>query len=325
VPRDVDPPHQPGDVPVPGPATGDAPPDEAAPTSGRIAHAREELTKAQARAQDAYEKLEARRKTNHFVDAGFHIYERDLGAGGGVLAGALAFRLFIFVIPYVFVVITVFGSAADLEHESGQSAARAAGLTGLIGKAISDAGRQTDGTKTLTIVIGLFAVFLAARAVVKTLRAVHALAWRVPLSRLRNSSRAAVLLIAIVLGTSLVATGISKVRAERPLIGFLVGVSAILVWAGAWLWISWLLPHARGISWIDLVPGSLLFGLIVWLMHLLTVFYFARKVSHASETYGALGSAIGILLALYLIGRAMSASAVLNATLWERKQRSEKT
>ena len=56
-------------------------------------------------------------------------------------------------------------------------------------------------------------------------------------------------------------------------------------------------------------------------MHLLTVFYFSRKVSSASDTYGAIGAAIGILLALYLIGRAMSASAVLNATLWERKQR----
>ena len=33
---------------------------------------------------------------------------------------------------------------------------------------------------------------------------------------------------------------------------------------------------------------------------------------------------IGILLALYLIGRAMSASAVLNATLWERKQQARR-
>jgi uncharacterized BrkB/YihY/UPF0761 family membrane protein len=59
---------------------------------------------------------------------------------------------------------------------------------------------------------------------------------------------------------------------------------------------------------------------VVWLMHLLTVFYFSRKISNASDTYGAIGSAIGILLALYLFGRAMSAAAVLNATLWERKQ-----
>ena len=272
---------------------------------------------------DAYKRLEASRQSNHMVDAGFHFYERDLGAGGGVLAGALAFRLFLFVVPYVFVVITVFGSAADLQNESGQDAARTAGLTGLIGKSIADAQRQTSGTKIISIVAGLFALVFAARAVVKTLRAVHALAWRVPLTRLRNSTRAAALLVAIVFGVSLVATGVSKVRSERPGIGLLLGLSLIVVWGAAWLGISWLLPHAKDIPWTALIPGSLLFGLIVWLMHLLTVFYFARKISHASETYGAIGSAIGILLALYLIGRAMSASATLNATLWERKQQKQ--
>lgn len=291
--------------------------------AGKIAGARAGVTKAQSRAMDAYKRLEGSRQSNHLVDAGFHFYERDLGAGGGVLAGALAFRLFLFAIPYVFVVITVFGSAADLQNESGQSAARTAGLTGLIGKSVADAQRQTSSTKILSIVVGLFALVFAARAVVKTLRAVHALAWRVPLTRLRNSTRAAALLVAIVFGVSLVATGVSKVRSERPGIGLLLGVFLIVVWGAAWLWISWLLPHAKDIPWTALIPGSLLFGLIVWAMHLLTVFYFARKVSHASETYGAIGSAIGILLALYLIGRAMSASATLNATLWERQQQKQ--
>jgi uncharacterized BrkB/YihY/UPF0761 family membrane protein len=319
VTRDIDPPPGAADSPAPEPGTPE--PGEPEKPAGRIAHARTGMTRAHARAQDAYERLEQSRETNHFVDAGFHIYERDLGAGGGVLAGALAFRLFIFVIPYVFVLVTGFGSAADLQNKSGQNVARSAGLTGLIAKAVSDAQRQSDGTKVISIVVGLFAVFLAARTVVKTLRAVHALAWRVPLNRLRNSSRAALLLIAIVFGTSIVAAVIGKVRSDHPLIGLVVGLSAIVVWGGAWLWISWLLPHARDVSVTDLLPGSLLFGLIVWAMHLLTVFYFARKISHASETYGALGSAIGILLALYLLGRAMSASAVLNATLWERKQR----
>jgi membrane protein len=288
--------------------------------AGRIAATRTRVTKAQARAQAAYERLEASRRTNHVVDAGFHFYERDLGAGGGVLAGALAFRLFLFAVPYVFVAITAFGSAADLQSESGQDAARSAGLTGLIGKSVADAQRQANSTKIISLLVGLFALYLGARAVVKTLRAVHALAWRIPLARLHNPSRAAALLVAVIAGASLVSTGIAKVRSERPLFGFIAGLAAIIVWGGAWLWVSWLLPHARNIPVTALIPGAVLFGVIVWSMHLLTVFYFARKVSHASDTYGAIGSAIGILLALYLLGRAMSASAVLNATLWERRQ-----
>jgi membrane protein len=143
----------------------------------------------------------------------------------------------------------------------------------------------------------------------------------VPLTRLRHSTRAAIVLILVVLGVSLIASFIGWVRSERPGVGLVLGLSLIVVWSGAWLVVSWLLPHANGVTWLDLAPGALLFGLIIWLMHLLTVFYFSRKMASASDTYGAIGAAIGILLALYLVGRAMSASAVLNATLWERKQR----
>jgi uncharacterized BrkB/YihY/UPF0761 family membrane protein len=301
-----------------------APPEPPA-KPGKIAATRANVTRAQAAAQARYEQLQAARKTNQLVDTGFHFYERDLGAGGGVLAGALAFRLFIFAVPYVFVVLTIFGSAAELQNESGQDAARSAGLTGLIAKSVADAQHTSDSTKIISIVVGLFAVLLAARTVVKTLRAVHALAWRVPLTRLKHSTRAAGVLILVVLLVSLLASLIGWVRSERPGIGILLGLSMIVVWTGAWLFISWLLPHAKGVTPVDLMPGALLFGLVVWVMHLLTVFYFSRKVSSASDTYGAIGAAIGILLALYLIGRAMSASAVLNATLWERKQQSRKT
>jgi uncharacterized BrkB/YihY/UPF0761 family membrane protein len=299
-------------------------PPEPPAKPGKIAGAKAGISRAQAAAQARFERLQAARTTNQMVDTGFHFYERDLGAGGGVLAGALAFRLFIFAVPYVFVVITVFGSAAEYRHESGQDAARSAGLTGLIAKAVADAQRTSDGTKVISIVVGVVAVVLAARTVVKTLRAVHALAWRVPLTRLKHSTRAAGVFILVIFLVSLLASLVGWVRSERPGIGILLGVSMIVVWTGAWLVISWLLPHAKGVSPVDLLPGSLLFGLVIWVMHLLSVFYFSRKVSSASDTYGAIGAAIGILLALYLVGRAMSASAVLNATLWERKQQEQR-
>jgi membrane protein len=128
-------------------------------------------------------------------------------------------------------------------------------------------------------------------------------------------------LILVLLATSVMVTIIGKLRNERPGIGILAGLAAILVWTGAWLLISWFLPHAKDVPWTALLPGAVVFGVLVWSFHLLSVFYFSRKISNASETYGAIGSAIGIIVALYLFGRAMSASAVVNATLWERKQR----
>ena len=50
----------------------------------------------------------------------------------------------------------------------------------------------------------------------------------------------------------------------------------------------------------------------------MTVFYLSEEVTKSSALYGGLGAAATILLWLYLIGRLMVGSAVLNATLWER-------
>jgi len=55
-------------------------------------------------------------------------------------------------------------------------------------------------------------------------------------------------------------------------------------------------------------------------LHLVGEFYLAGKISSASETYGALGAAAAIIAWLYLFGRLLVASAMLNATLWERHQ-----
>ena len=225
--------------------------------------ARAGVTKAQARAQETYERLQAARPNNNVVDAGFEIYERDLGAGGGVLAGALAFRLFIFAVPYVWVVITVFGSVADLQNESGQDAARSAGLTGLIGKSIADAQRQTESTKILSILVGVCrALPRAAGSGEDAARGARAgLAGPAdPAPATRHA--AAGLLIGIVGATSAIVSLVGKMRHDRPLIGFVLGLSAIVVWAGAWLVVSWLLPHAKSVTWRR--PGSRLPARSAW-------------------------------------------------------------
>lgn len=50
----------------------------------------------------------------------------------------------------------------------------------------------------------------------------------------------------------------------------------------------------------------------------MTVLYLAHKAGQLSAAYGALGTALVILLWLYLLSRLIVASAFLNATLWER-------
>jgi uncharacterized BrkB/YihY/UPF0761 family membrane protein len=68
------------------------------------------------------------------------------------------------------------------------------------------------------------------------------------------------------------------------------------------------------------VPGALLVGGFVGVTHLTSAYWIAYKVQHASELYGSLGVAAGILAILYLAGRLLVASAMLNATLWDHRR-----
>jgi uncharacterized BrkB/YihY/UPF0761 family membrane protein len=154
---------------------------------------------------------------------------------------------------------------------------------------------------------------------VKALWTTHQLAWRLPVRAMRGSAKtAAWFLVGIVV--FLFATSLAnRARDALPFPGgLIVAVLVVFVYGGGWLAPSLTMPH-RDAPWTALIPGAVLFGGAMQVLHLITVPYFVNKVSHASETYGALGAAVGLLAWLYLLGRMAVASAVLNATLWERK------
>ena len=55
--------------------------------------------RAKAAVREARRRAEARRESVPLVGAAFDVVERDSGIGGGILAGALAYRLFFFLLP----------------------------------------------------------------------------------------------------------------------------------------------------------------------------------------------------------------------------------
>jgi membrane protein len=65
-----------------------------------------------------------------------------------------------------------------------------------------------------------------------------------------------------------------------------------------------------------MLPGAVLFGIGVQVLHVVTVVWIARSLESKSETYGALGAALTILLWAYLLGRLVTASASLNTVIW---------
>ena len=100
----------------------------------------------------------------------------------------------------------------------------------------------------------------------------------------------------------------SSVSSSRALVPFTVALVA-----------SFYLPR-QPTRWPELVPGALFLTLGVFGLHIVTVYWIAREVESKTDTYGAIGAALALLLWSYLLGRLITASAVINATLWQRRQ-----
>src|SRR5262245_21855724 len=84
-----------------------------------------------ARIGDTRTRLEARRPTNRGIDTVFRWVQVQIDAGAALLAGAIAFRIFLFLLPWVFVVVFGLGVGADLLNADPRTVARSFGMAGL--------------------------------------------------------------------------------------------------------------------------------------------------------------------------------------------------
>ncbi len=85
------------------------------------------------------------------IDIAFRGVEHDVRTGGGILAGAVAFRFFLFVVPYVFVVVFAFGIGADAADTDPTDLARKSGIVGLAASAIDASTEVSRITQVFTL------------------------------------------------------------------------------------------------------------------------------------------------------------------------------
>jgi len=295
--------------------TGTDAASEAATKSRRL---KELKSKATDKVVTTRTNLEARRSTSGTIETIFSTLEGDINAGGGVLAGAVAFRIFLFQEPYTFFFITLVGAFGDNLVKSAEGEKPAVGIGGLTARAIHTASDLTGWGRVTALIAGAVAMFLGARAAVKVLWTVHCLLWRIPPRKIPNSSRAAVGFIGLVT-ISLVLVGlVGAVNAEVRIIGIMVAIVSDLLFGGMWLFASLRLPRAEGAGWTDMVPGALLFAFGTLVLHLVTVYWIGRQLESKSETYGAIGASLSLLLWAYILGRVITASAALNHARWHQ-------
>jgi uncharacterized BrkB/YihY/UPF0761 family membrane protein len=269
-------------------------------------------------AQTAAGRVERARPRVPALDRALSAHERDRRVGGSLLAGALAFRLFVSLLPFALLVVALLGFAESEDSSTPREIASGIGMSKATLSSIANSAKLSQGAQLSVIAFALFALAIASVSAVRALRTVHALAWGLPLRRFQRTVSAA----AAFIGWSTLFFGLWAIggwsRASLGAAGLPLTIALLGGFFLLWLAVSRELPHPEGLSWRAFLPGAALVAAGMEAIHLATVLYFSHKAEQASASYGALGAALVLLLWLYLLGRLIVASAFLNAAVWEQ-------
>jgi uncharacterized BrkB/YihY/UPF0761 family membrane protein len=276
------------------------------------------VSTARRRADAARAAIEARRPRVRSVDATLSAYERDRDRAGFLLAGALAYRLFLWLLPFTLVLVGGLGFLEASDHDNPSDLADRLGVVGLASQSVSEAAADAEHARFIALLIGIPALYLASLGAIKAFRAVSALAWGIPAGPLGRKPLAVLGCLGVIaafITVTFIGTAIRH-EAAGP------GVIATVLIGIAFVWLAflglWVLPRPS-VHWTAVLPGAITIGLGMQAIHLVNVYFISYRISSSSDTYGALGVAAALLVSLFLISRLFVAGVILNATLCEQQ------
>lgn len=276
------------------------------------------ITRWAERARVLRTRIAAARARHASIDVGFTVVERDSSIGGGLLAGALAYRIFILLLPSALLFVSGLGLYAGAVHQSPSKVAKDAGLHGLIASQV--AATASSGARWLVFILMVPAVLYATVTLYRAIAKVHAIVWHGSGRGVRITGKGVALLAGALL-LDVAAAGIVGWIRRHDQLGALSSLLVYLVLVGgAWLVVSTELPH-RNARWHILAPGAALLGVGLLLVNVFNVYVTTRLVENRANTYGALGIAAALLFSLVLVGRLIVVSAELSAALDDRRAR----
>jgi uncharacterized BrkB/YihY/UPF0761 family membrane protein len=243
--------------------------------------------------------------------------ERELG--GGLIAGGVAFRVFLWLVPFGLVVAALLSFWSEHDPDSLEEASREFGVGAAAAEAAREALQGGDRNALIALLFGLVLLVWFTLGALRALVLAHALAWQITPPRIRRPLAAIAVFNGLFGLAWLSSAGLVWLR-EQIGVTALVGVGISLVASTAVaLYAMWLLPN-RATHPRELLPGAVLVATGVELIQIAVVFYFAPRLGRSEETYGAFGAAATILVWLYVLSRLVTGAAFLNAALWAKRK-----
>lgn len=245
-----------------------------------------------------------------------------LARQGMLLASAVAFRMFLWLMPLALIVAGVLAGISTAYPDAPLLATQATGVTGTASQHIAEALADGHETWWAAVAIGLVAFVWTSRTLLRNLSLVSSHLWQVRPPRPKQAQVvlstvvfAGTWLPLLVLGAVVVARVDGAVPGGWVLaVGFETGLCAL-----TWLVVSSRLPDRRA-SWQDLVPGALLFGAGMSGMHLVSRVYLPTRIEHSAALYGSLGVAGAILVWLLVFGQLVVGSILVNVVLIDHRE-----
>jgi membrane protein len=273
--------------------------------AGRIARAK--LSAAKASAKDASERHVA-------LAVPLRAAEKNRRVAASVLAGGLAYRLFLWLLPFGLI---VGGALGFLNAGSTEKAVSKGGLPGAISNAVGDASRSAHSNSWWLLAVGVPLLLWAGFSGAKAVQLVHSLVWDEPPQRtkpLQGSLAFTGVLLAVwaIIGLTW------WVRGDWP--GVLAPVLTFAPLTGLWLWVSLQLPH-RDAPWKALLPGALLVGIGFPVLHGLVLTFLVPKLEKSTSLYGSLGATTTVIFFIYLLATLVVTAPILNSSLHQELSR----
>ena len=234
--------------------------------------------------------------------------ERDLG--GGLIAGGVAFRMFLWLVPFGLVIAAVLSFWSEHDQGGLERASREFGIGAAAAEAAAEALQAGDRNAALVLVFGLVALGWFTLGAVRALVLAHSLAWQLKPARIRRPLRVIGVFNGLFLLSVLLSAGLAWLREQLGTISLLGTVISLVLSTAIVVIAMWLLPR-RATRIQELLPGALLVAVGTMLVQVAVVFYFAPRLGRSEETYGAFGAAATMLVWLYVISRLVTVAAFL--------------
>lgn len=264
------------------------------------------------------DRLEVERSKRPSVRLAFDFYQRDRAFAGSLLAGGIAVKLFLWVLPFSLTIIVFLGALADGLDSPPAELAHDMGLTAVMVKIVDDAVESSSRAPIYLGILGLVLLIWTGMGVARALRLVSRLSWKMESAPPVNPVRASVWVVGFVVAILALQWASHQLHHGPLIVDLLVVVVVGVALLALLISLFNALPHPPEVPWTAMLPGSIIMVAGLLITRLVTVVYFSRRLGAADDLYGGLGIAAVFLAWLYIIGRTLVAAISLNATIWEK-------